>query len=451
MILSLPLAALVALAPVPQNSKDNPAKDPREAKPGEVYQWKSGEDELPYEFYVPEGYDPEVGANLTVVLHGNGLDHRWTFWNHPVGEFRPDDILVSPDGTTPKDKTPTGTAEFLGTRGDVDRLHAFLEEMKSIWNVKRTYLYGHSQGSFFVFYYAGERPEDVDGVCGHASGTWNGTQMSKKGHHVAIGFLHGTDDHVPYGQSHHSTRLYREKKYPLVHMRTLFDWPHRPHWMQAQSVLAWCEGMTSDEPERVAASLETLADPKLPMGANWSALWEVADRLAALEGASAKQKKRARSVADAVDELAAAHAKSISKGLGKGKLERLSKGTWAGELIRFVEDFHGVPAQVAFLDEHKKAIASLEKTAEKALKDYWKEREKKPDKALAAGLDVLSGGFLSYHGVEVHKRLAGWAKDAGLKLSKKERKELEELLELYLTARTEGFEAFVKRCEKTKL
>ena len=31
---------------------------------------------------VPKHYDPEKGANLTLVLHGNGLNHRWTFWNH---------------------------------------------------------------------------------------------------------------------------------------------------------------------------------------------------------------------------------------------------------------------------------------------------------------------------------------------------------------------------------
>ncbi|MEM7310702.1 MAG: alpha/beta fold hydrolase [Planctomycetota bacterium] len=457
MTLPAPLALLAASLTLcaslfaGEPTADNPKEDPRSAKPGKVYQWTSGEDELPFEFYVPKSYDPEKGANLTVVLHGNGLDHRWTFLNHPIDEFRPDDIIVSPDGTTPKGKTNTGAAEFLGGSSDVERLHEFLGELKEIWNVRRTYLYGHSQGSFFVFYYAGEHPEDIDGVCGHASGTWANTQMTKKAHHVAIGFLHGTDDHVPYGQSHYSAGAYREKKFPLVHMRTLFDWPHRPHWMQAASVLAWCEGMTSDDPDGVAACVETLAQPKLPMGANWSALWAVADRLSGLEGASAKQKKLGRSAADAVDKLAADHAKAISKGLGKGKLGELSKGTWAGELIRFVEDFHGVPAQAEFLKKQKKAIAALEKTAQDALEDYWKNRKKKPDKAFDAGVELLSGGFLSYRCVEVLDQLKKWSDGGTVKLSKKDKAAFEELVELYEEARKEGFADFVKRCEKAKL
>jgi predicted esterase len=276
-------AVLLALAA----GDDNPALAPADAKPGKVYQWKAA-DGLPYEFRVPEGYDPKRGANLTLVLHGNGLDHRWTFWNQPADKFRTDDIVVSPDGTSPFQSSN----EFLGESKDAARLHALLGELKATWNVRQTFLYGHSQGSFFVFYYAGEYPDDVDGVCGHASGAWNWTKLSKKAHRQAIGVMHGTDDHIPYGQGWYAANWYREEGYPLVHLRTLFDWDHRPHWMQAQSVLAWCEGVTSDDPARVAASLELLADPKLPMGCDWSALWAVADRLAGMAGADDEQKKR---------------------------------------------------------------------------------------------------------------------------------------------------------------
>ena len=92
------LQAVLALVPLALD--DNPTVAPADAKPGVVYQWKAA-DGLPYEYRVPKGYDPEVGASLVLVLHGNGLDHRWTFWNHPKDEFRADDIVVSPDGTTP--------------------------------------------------------------------------------------------------------------------------------------------------------------------------------------------------------------------------------------------------------------------------------------------------------------------------------------------------------------
>jgi len=449
---SVALALLLIAAPVAEPAAPTPLDEnerlaPAEAKPGKVYQWQAS-DGLPFEYRVPEDYDPERGANLTVVLHGNGLDHRWTFWNHPQDEFRTRDIVVSPDGTSPLN----GVNEFLGNRKDADRFHAFLAELSETWNVRRTYLYGHSQGSFFVFYYAGEYPEDVDGVVGHASGAWAQTKLSKKSHHQAIGVMHGTDDHVPYGQGWYAANWYREQKYPLVHMRTLFDWPHRPHWMQAQSVLEWCEGMTSDDASDVAACAEILANPKLPMGCNWAALYAVANRLAEMDGASDKQRKRAIELRDAVDELAGDHAASIEKGLGKkGRLDELSKGSWAGELIRFVEDFDGVPAQVAFVKRNKKAIEGLRETATKALTAWHKKKASDPEEAFELGLELLEGGFLNHQVPEVLAQCTSWLESGVVEPKKKDEKRFEDLAEAYAEARKDGFESFVKRGEKTKL
>jgi len=443
-----PLALVLTLVvPAAQAADDNASADPRAAKPGKVYQWQAA-DGLPYEYRVPEDYDPERGANLTLVLHGNGLDHRWTFWNHPTDEFRTDDIVVSPDGTTPLN----GSNEFLGERKDAERVHALIAELEEIWKVRETFLYGHSQGSFFVFYYAGEFPEDVDGVCGHASGAWNWTKLSKKGHHQAIGVLHGTDDHIPYGQGWYAARWYRDEGYPLVHLRTLFDWNHRPHWYQAQSVLAWCEGMTSDAPERVAVSLELLANPDLPMGCDWSALWAVANRLAGMKGATEKQKQRGAQVAAAVDALAADHVTAIEKGLGKkGKLGTLSKGEWAGELIRFVEEFDGTPAHAAFVKANKKALEGLRKTATDALTDYHAKKEEDPAEAFAAGCEALEHGFLNYQIPEVVTQCRTWLDSGAVEVKKKERAAFEELAETYTEARKDGFAAFEKSNKKAKL
>lgn len=113
-------------------------------------------------------YDPEVGTNLTLVLHGNGLDHRWTFWNQPEREFRPDDLVVSPDGTMPH--AGTGANECPAGASDIARVKALIVELKAVWNVRQVFLYGHSQGAFFVFHSAGAEPELVDGVVGHAGG-----------------------------------------------------------------------------------------------------------------------------------------------------------------------------------------------------------------------------------------------------------------------------------------
>ena len=143
MIRALTISVLALLAPLGSyaRAQDNPTVDPAKAKAGKIQKWEAA-DGLTFEYYVPKDYDAEVGANLTLVLHGNGLNHRWTFWNHQAGEFRKDDIVVSPDGTG----VSGGNPEFLGDRQGADRLHALIEELKSVWNVRQVFLYGHSPG-----------------------------------------------------------------------------------------------------------------------------------------------------------------------------------------------------------------------------------------------------------------------------------------------------------------
>ncbi len=444
---NLLLLASLVLAPLASAEDGNPTVAPAEGERGKVQVWKSAGG-IDFEYYVPPSYDPERGANLTVVLHGNGLDHRWTFWNHPAGEFRPDDIIVSPDGTSPLN----GVNEFLGGSDDVERFHALLQELEGHWKVNQTFLYGHSQGSFFVFFYAGEHPEDVDGVCGHASGAWMGTKTSKAGQRQAIGILHGTDDHVPYGQGVGARTMYEDAKYPLVHLRTLFDWPHRPHWMQAESVLSWCEGMTSTDPDRVERCLEELAEEDRPMGVDWGALYAVAERLGALDGATQKQKNLGKRLADAVDDLATRHLAEITKSAGKGKLSDLRAGAWSGHLTRLVEDFRGVPAFEAFRKKNKKVFAVLEEDVVSSLSAWWRKQESDENDAFALGLDVLEHGFTNYQCVEIAGKLeamAGRAKEIGL--SKKDLERFESVLATWREGRRDGFKEFEALNAKAKL
>ena len=447
-------AVLAALVPAGTSAParvadDNPTEAPAEAKPGRVYA-RMAEDGLPFEYRVPEGYDAERGANLTLVLHGNGLDHRWTFWNHPPDEFRVADIVVSPDGTT--FTQGTNANEFLGGDADARRVHALIEELKATWNVRQVFLYGHSQGSFFVFYYAGKYPDDVDGVLGHASGMWNGTAQDKRGHHVAVAFMHGTNDHIPYGQSEYGAQSYRDAGYPNVNLRTLFDWGHPPHYHQAEQELAWCEGVTSELPERVAACLDELADEKRPMGVDWGALYAVAARLKDMEGAGARDRERATKIAEAVDELAREHVAAIEKALGKGKLTELDGGAWSGHVTRFLADFRGVPACAEFVDAHERELDKVEKNAADALKDYWRNKERKPREAFEDGLKLLEGGWSSYRCGEVLEQLELWAADAReLKLSKSGVKRLKELADDWRDGRKDGFQEYEKRNRKADL
>lgn len=417
------------------------AKAPGPKSVGEAYEWKSAAGS-PYEYFVPKSYDPKAGANLTVVLHGNGLDYRWTFWNHPPGQFRPDDIVVSLEGTQ---KLASGSWEFMAGRESCTAVHELLEELKKAWNVRQTFLYGHSQGSFFVYEFAGEYPKDVAGVVGHAGALWRSSKLAKAGHGQAISFLHGTDDaNVPWVQSVVGRRLYREADYPLVHLRTMWGWPHAPNWQQAQNGLAWCEGMTSDDPARVAACLATLNEGNVEGGVDPAALFSVAARLEALAGASAAQKSAATKARGEVDKVAAAIAAAIDKSLGKEKLTKAGGAPWHGMALRFLEDFEGVAACAAWSKKHATELAAIDKVSKEVVPDFWQKSKQGPGEALKLGLDVLETGWRDPEVRDIADRVEGWLKGDAAKLPKKEVARATTLLAAWRKGREEGFEEYAK-------
>jgi predicted esterase len=417
-------------------------KAPAPANKGEVFAWHAA-DGLSYEYFVPASYDPRLGANLTLVLHGNGLDQRWTFWNHPAGKFRPDDVVVSPDGTT--FTQGTNANEFLGERKDADRVHALIAELRKVFTVKQVFLYGHSQGSFFVFYYAGEHPDDVDGVVGHASGVWTWTNLAKSGHGKAIALLHGTDDaNVPYGQSVGGREAYRDVDYPMVHLRTLWGRDHRPHWVEAANELAWCEGMVSPDAARVGASLDTLLGSKSEYGPDFAAIWGVAARLEKLAGAPPDLAARATKARAAVEERAAAIVAALDESLGKGKLSKVDGKPWMGLALRFLEEFDGVAPCAAWSKAHADDLAAVDKAAKKWGMEYWNNVERNPEKAFNAALAVLEQGWRNASAPKIAAKLESLLKEDGTKdkAGKKVIARAEEVLAAWRKAREDGFAAF---------
>jgi len=440
LVLALCVLGTASLASATQDEKKHDRKAPAPANKGEVYAWQA-EDGLPYEYFVPKDYDPSVGANLTLVLHGNGLDERWTFWNHPPGKFRAADIVVSPDGTT--FTQGTNANEFLGERKDADRVHALIGELKKIFTVKQVFLYGHSQGSFFVFFFAGEHPEDVNGVLGHASGVWNWSRLGKFGHGQAIGLLHGTDDaNVPYGQSVGGREAYREANYPMVHLRTLWGRDHRPHWVEAENELAWCEGMVSPDLARVGACLETLLGSKSDYGLDFAAIWDVASRLEKMPGASADQTARATKARTAVEKLATSVSAAVDQSLGKGKLVKVDGRPWMGLALRFLEEFDEVPPCAAWSKARAADLAAVDKAGLRSGTEYWENVERSPDKAFSAAVEVLEQGWRNASSTTIASTLEGWLKQGKLKAGKKDLARAEDVLDGWKKARTDGFKAF---------
>lgn len=442
--------ALLAGAP-PAGADGPPEKAPSPKAKGTRYAWKTA-DGLAYHYRVPKGYDPETGAGLTLILHGSNLDRRWGFANHSDKTFRPDDIVVSPDGTTSNGR---GGFNFLGEKKDAKRLHALIEELKAVFQVRGVYLYGHSQGSFFALYYAGEHPDEVDGVVAHASGVWTWTRQGKKGHHQAIVLMHGTQDPVvPYGQSVGGYASYTKARYPRVRLRSLEGWNHWPaehnlnQYRQAvphtSQQLAWVEGMTTEDPDRLAWCFEFLAENKFRERHDYGGTYTLAKHVEAHPKAGSKLKDRAAKVCAAIQALAEKHVEALEAEMpDKPALE---KAGWPAHAPMFLRTFAGVPACEAFSEARGKAMARSRDAGLKHLRAYWKAKNGGDEKkAFEAGLDAIESGFL-FHEVAGYdfrnqmKALREKAKD--LKLTKKQQKRFDATLPLFETSQELGQRAF---------
>jgi predicted esterase len=417
-------------------------REPGPASKGKVFQWKSPSG-IVCEYFVPGSYDPARGANLTLILHGSNLDHRWGFANHPAGKFRPDDVVVCPDGTTPNGK---GGFNSLQSAGDLEKLHALHADLRKRLKVRATFLYGHSQGSFFAFLYAGAYPDEVQGVLGQASGVWIGTQATKKHHHQAIALMHGTADPVvPYGQSVGGLKFYRDARYPLCRLRSLEGWNHWPEAQQAAQELAWCEGMITTDPARAVAAFDELRE--IENGArDFAALADVARRLRDLEGAPADARRRAGRAAAAVERLAAKHAEALARA-SPTRADTLEEAPWVGHLPLFLRDFDGLPAQAALARDWAEPFERHRKNADKHLREFWRQREKEPAKAFPAGVAAIKEGFLAPGAADAGllAALEEWRGRSGpLKLPKAAVKEYDGVVVRFLAARKAGLEAFRK-------
>lgn len=424
------------------SAADAPEREIGPEARGAVYTWQASNG-LRYEYIVPKDYDHQKGAALTLVLHGSNLDRSWAFANHEAGRFRPDDIVVSPDGTT---SNGSGGFNSLQRHEDLERLHELHEELREALNVRATYLYGHSQGSFFAFYYAGAFPADVQGVVGQASGVWIGTEQSRRHHHQAVVLMHGTEDPVvPYGQSVGGFDSYRDAKYPLARLRTLERWNHWPNQLQAEQQLAWVEGMTSGDVERIEASFETLdgivecRDP--------AALYQVARRLSETEGASQKARNRATRAMAEVAELAEKNVAAIRKSLGKGDGDELDDQAWVGHVPLFLRHFAGVPTCDELAGDWKKRLERHAAAARKHGAEYYRVRERKPADAFAAGIELVQNAFLLHSAADEERleQLERWRKDAkGLKLKKATLAAFDRTVPVFRSALEKGAAAFRK-------
>ena len=382
----------VALLALPAFAAGPKKKQPGPKATGKVYEWTSGNGTV-LRYFVPKHYNHAKGANLTFILHGSNGNRGWGFANCPAGKFRADDIVVSPDGTTSNGR---GGFNSLGRPDDAKRFHGLLKELKAAFRVRSTFLYGHSQGSFFALYYAAAYPDEVQGVVAMASGVWTQTQLGEQGHKQAIVLLHGTQDPVvPYAQSVGALAAYGKAGYPILHMKSIEGWNHWPTAMNSkvphtQQQLAWCEGMTTDDPQRLKVSFEFLATNNPKQRHDYAATYSLAERIVGFEAAPASLKTRAKNAMTAIDKLAAAHVAALKGADGK----KIAAKPWVGHLVIFLRSFRGVPACEEFAKTWDPILAEHREAAVANLRAYYQQRNSDPAAAFAAGVTAIEQGFL---------------------------------------------------------
>jgi len=93
----LVVVALAGSGLVPAQKEAKAVVEPSRTVPrGELLEWKTPQGK-PYWYRLPKKIDEKRPPDLLLMLHGTGLDHRWSFWNHPILQgFRSDDACVRP-------------------------------------------------------------------------------------------------------------------------------------------------------------------------------------------------------------------------------------------------------------------------------------------------------------------------------------------------------------------
>ncbi len=180
---------------IAQEAADAVTAPGKKAPRGQLLEWKS-EAGQPYWYHVPEVFSKDRPPALILMLHGTGGNQGWSFWNYPIvaGKFRPHDIVVSPDGVTPGGGT---SFNFVQGKKDGEQIAEIIASFREAYpEIDRVYLYGHSQGAFFCYWYAGEYPDTLDGIVAHAGNVLSVQHDKKTKQGVGIGILHGRADAV---------------------------------------------------------------------------------------------------------------------------------------------------------------------------------------------------------------------------------------------------------------
>lgn len=369
-----------------------PKFEPGPAAPlGKVSEGTSAEDR-PYWYRLPARIDPNNPPNLVLMLHGTGLDHRWSFWNYGIGNgtFRSGDIVVSPDGVTPGDGK---VFNFVQGKADGDQIAGLIDLFKKRYAIGHVYLYGHSQGAFFSYWFAGEYPTHVNGIVAHAGNVLEVKHPPYAVEHVAIGILHGRADAVvPVECAVRTEKIYRERGYKKLRLSIVEGLTQQSgHWplpREVGTMIEWLDDVCVDTaPGLLELAIAELAKEAPDLAVLSGALSKAGERIKVHKGPDRKAlESRLVELGALLEDLGAAHAEAIVRDPGSARFA-VQYGPWAAHFrrvnrpLRAVKSWSvGVKSQLAAAKPHEEAIerarAALAQPGKKVVAEATKVAER---------------------------------------------------------------------------
>jgi predicted esterase len=382
------LFALVRTA----SAQDEPKSlEPSTSAPaGECLQWKSPQGK-PYWYRLPKKLSAAKPATLIFMLHGTGMNQGWPFYNYPIvgSNWRNDDVIVAPEGMTPGNGD---TFNFLQGPADGEQIAGLIAFFKKKLPIGRVYLYGHSQGAFFCYWFAGAYPELTDGIVAHAGNVLDVKHPKLAKDKIGIGILHGRADAVvPVECATRTEKIYRDegyKKLKLYIVEGLND--QTGHWplpQQVAEMFDWLDQVTTQSAaQSVGVAIDQLGReaPDLLVVRN-----AIADAEKLLPKAKGDEKvaldAQLAALRDVLEQSAVAHAAALTTDSALAD-PKLPYGAWAAHFRAVDSAFSGLaswqkalkPARAA-ADKHGKAVdavlAKFDSTKAASVKSAAKELE----------------------------------------------------------------------------
>ncbi|MHC4380228.1 MAG: CE1 family esterase [Planctomycetota bacterium] len=384
-------------APLTAQEKADEIVAPSSSAPvGKTLEWKTPEGR-PYWYRIPRKIKASDPPALILFLHGTGGSHGWAFWNYRLadGMYRKDDILVSPDGLSPG---RNGTFNFEQNKKDGDQIAGLITRFQEEFPIGRVYVYGHSQGAFFTYWFAGEYPELVDGIIAHAGNVLQVQHPKLAKEKIAVAILHGEADAVVTVECAYRTHeIYKEQGYRKLKLRIVEGLTEQSgHWPLPKEVLEmfdWLDQVSDKTASQaVTMGLGQIAGAEPDLALIQASVVEAKGLLKGIKGEElAELESRIAKLEEFLWRTRDMHIKHLVEAGGEFDMKQGLR-PWAPHFAVVNQAFADDPAWKAAMKKPQKEAKKHVKAVDKALEKLGGVVDKK---GFSAGVKALEKGFLS--------------------------------------------------------